>query len=95
MFRTEDDRPRCPHCRTVADDYTPFDTADPVPTEGAVSLCVYCLGLSIFTGEGLDKRKPTEAELIEIMADPQVIKAIRVLEAWPDRPAPLTTPGDV
>lgn len=87
-----DTRPRCPHCNTVADDFTPVDPAAPEPDEGSVSICVYCLGVSIFTGEGLVKRKPTPEELIEVMGDDYVIDAIRRLEMWEDRPGPISGP---
>lgn len=86
MFPAEDTRPRCPYCRSLVDATTPVAGAEQVPTEGSVGICLYCMGVAIFTGDGLHKRKPTREELLDIMADDGVIDALRRLAAWPDRP---------
>ena len=82
---------RCPHCNAPTDDYTPVGRASK-PDAGSVSLCIYCLGIAVYTGEGLLTRKPTREELVDIMADEQVIGAIRAMESWVDRPGPWTSP---
>jgi hypothetical protein len=48
---------------------------DHPPAPGDVSLCIYCEALSIFTGKGLEMRKPTEEESREAEADPDIIRA--------------------
>jgi hypothetical protein len=86
MFPAADTRPRCPYCGEISDGFTRVDGDDEEPTEGAVGICLYCLGVSIYTGVGLHKRKPTREELVEIMADDDVVQAIHRLETWPGRP---------
>ena len=84
-------QPKCPHCGAPNDDFTPVGKAK-MPDADSVSVCLYCLGISIYTGEGLLTRKPTREELVDIMADESVIAAIRQLEAWDDRPGPWPRP---
>jgi hypothetical protein len=46
---------------------------DHPPDAGAASLCVYCEALNIFTGKNLEIRKPTEEEVAQYEADPDII----------------------
>lgn len=55
----------CWHCDRALDAATPVDDDDPVPTPGAISLCLYCGAVGIF-GDELVLRPPTEAELDEM-----------------------------
>lgn len=75
----------CPFCGTRIDAATGL-TGDKVPDEGAVSICAYCTGVSVFTGDGLATRRPTREELVHIMADPVVRDAIAVLSSHPFGP---------
>lgn len=60
-------RSRCPGCGHEVDRAGGMQDAEP-PTPGAISICISCGYLSIFT-EDLALRPPTEAELAEIRAD--------------------------
>lgn len=46
---------------------------DHEPLEGDLALCPSCGAVAIFTGEGYLARRPTPAEVKEILADPDVI----------------------
>lgn len=55
----------CWHCDRPLDAATPIDAGDPVPDEGAVSLCLYCGAVGIF-GDDMRLQPPTEAQLDEL-----------------------------
>lgn len=46
--------------------------SDADPDEGAVSVCVACGMIALFTGVGRETRFPTKDEFHEIIADPLV-----------------------
>lgn len=62
------------------------DPGRPGPEPGDVSLCWYCLGLSVYT-ETEQGRKPTEEEFQEFVTDPDVIKALLAITS-------ARTPGE-
>lgn len=67
----------CPYCRRDNDLVTGVgDARGTTPHEGAVSVCIVCAGVGIFTGEGYEVRPPTAEELREVMADPEIREAI-------------------
>jgi hypothetical protein len=70
----------CPHCGNESDDYTVVRGAQ-APSAGDVSVCLYCSCVSVFTGEGLVKRKPTAEELPVFMADSAVQEALARIDA--------------
>jgi hypothetical protein len=67
----------CPYCSRVNDlhGYTK-GVAD--PSAGDVAICWRCGEISVFTDGplGLAQRKPTSAELEEILADQQIRRAL-------------------
>lgn len=75
----------CPSCGNVLDGATEVHGSDASPPgEGDLSICVYCSALSVFTGIGLDKRKPTKDELRTALSDERVrlvLAAINVANA--------------
>lgn len=80
-----DEQARCWDCGAKNDGYTAGDL-DPanVPSEGAVSICLYCGAFSVFTGEVVLCdceegghpvflfRKPTDDEMLEFEGDPNL-----------------------
>ena len=68
--------PGCVECGERNDDFTAINT-DAKPSEGAISICAYCGHVAMFTGDGLVLRELTTYEHAEVMADPEVIEAVR------------------
>lgn len=83
-------RPRCWQCAQVVDGYTPTGTS-PHPTDGDVSMCVYCGALGTFasTPYGLTIRRPTEAEGRLYDSDDELVEVARAVrralqrQRWP------------
>lgn len=76
----------CPHCERELDAASAMDGGPQRPEAGDLSVCLYCAGVSVFTGEGLIKRLPTKAELAEIDGDSRIAAAQRVVRAtWESR----------
>jgi hypothetical protein len=70
----------CPFCQR----HNQFVTSacdTPAPEAGHVSICWKCTGIAVFADGhgGLALRKPTEAELARIMADPGVRRALATM----------------
>lgn len=61
---------KCPYCLAGND----ASTGDGQPEAGSVSICAYCSLVSVFI-EDLSLRKLTEAENIEVLADPGMKEA--------------------
>lgn len=68
--------PGCVECGNRNDDFTAINN-DTKPHVGAISICVYCGHVAVFTGDGLTLRELTSDERPEVMADPEVIAAVR------------------
>lgn len=62
------------------------------PDVGSASLCVYCEALNIFTGNGLEIRKPTKEEVLEYECDPDLIAARVQVAALRDALIELNNP---
>ena len=75
---------QCPGCEAVLDDFTGV-TPDSLPTEGAVSVCLYCAHVAIFTGDSLKTRSLTLEEMEEIADNPYLRKALSVVNSWRKR----------
>lgn len=75
---------RCPHCGVANDRHTGLEGT--APSEGAVAICWRCKELSIFLADG-SQRKPSHEELVELMRNRRVRKALEHIRADPD---PLT-----
>jgi hypothetical protein len=82
----------CPHCGAPNDGAgNPRDKQDRAPSPGDITICAYCHELSIF-GEGLETRKLTESELVDVQRSPiwphveRVRRALREVK-FPDRRA--------
>lgn len=67
----------CPHCQKDLDAVTGPGT----PRKGDVTVCLYCVGISIATGDDMVLRKPTLEELAELMADPRLRLMVRSVQA--------------
>jgi hypothetical protein len=62
----------CPRCAKQLDDASAADGSDDMPGPGDVSLCLYCGHLSVFTGQGIERREVTNTERSELLAQPEV-----------------------
>lgn len=62
--------PACPHCGRPADGAMGLD--DETPRDGDISICGYCINISIFQANGT-LRVPTDAEAIMIAGDPRMV----------------------
>lgn len=72
----------CPGCAMPNDgQYNPDDPTD-VPTDGDLSICLYCGHLAMFTGQdaSLGLRPITDEEREMAMTDPTVVQVIRYAE---------------
>ncbi|HEY2088562.1 MAG TPA: hypothetical protein VGH54_21405 [Mycobacterium sp.] len=49
------------------------------PRPGEPAVCLSCCGLAIFTGDGLDTRKPTEAEFEQLKQLPEVVSTVALV----------------
>ena len=63
----------CSHCGYENTCASNLDDPSSVPSEGDISLCIKCAGFSVFTGESIKVRKPTEDELREIESDVDMV----------------------
>lgn len=72
--------PRCWSCGSGNDAAVGIGETDPgEPSEGAVSVCAYCGAVSVFTGSGLDLRKPAAWELADMLQDPTIRAAVNAV----------------
>ena len=75
---------QCLRCGVVLDDFAAV-TPDSLPTEGAISVCLYCAHVAIFTGDSLKTRSLTLEEMEEIADNPYLRKALSVVNSWRKR----------
>jgi hypothetical protein len=66
----------CPSCGATLD----AATGEGAPSPGAISVCADCGAVTIFSAD-LTHRLPTDAELIEILADEAVSRQIAEYQA--------------
>jgi hypothetical protein len=88
--------PRCPYCG-VENDAAAALTDVLAPREGDVSICFACTAIGTFTGEGLEVRRATPAEVAAAVAFPLVVQAlalIREREEWAGVVPPASWPSD-
>ena len=79
---------RCPHCGALVDaaGSAPGDKDEGGPEQGSISICLYCARPSIFDSD-LRLHRPTPAQIDEILADPDVRRAIKAVKiAGPRKP---------
>ena len=71
--------PRClnPECNQKLDNFTGVAGAE-LPTEGAAAVCLYCSDIALYTGNGLELRRPTPEELKQLKASPKVALALTI-----------------
>jgi hypothetical protein len=63
---------RCAGCGAPNTGAAPDHGLDVSPKPGHISICFYCGHYSVFD-ENLKLRAPTEAEMLEIISDPEVL----------------------
>jgi len=61
----------CPHCGHKFDRTSYVGDENIRPSPGDVSLCIKCVGISLFTNSAGDMRKATRAEIREMMSAPE------------------------
>ena len=72
----------CPGCEIPNDgQFNPGDPTD-VPTDGDLSICIYCGHLAVFTGQDdtIGLRPITDEERESALTDPTVVEIIRHVE---------------
>ena len=74
----------CERCGAELDAATDPIDETAAPAAGDASVCLYCGNLAVFTGNGLELRRPTEAERAGLYLDPAVAKIYRGLLAVSD-----------
>jgi hypothetical protein len=73
----------CPSCGESATGSKAIDDDTKPPEEGDLNICAYCFEVSLFTGAEGGLRSPTTDERRRLLADPEVIEAVRdVRENW-------------
>ena len=81
----------CPYCGYVTDGALEAQPGTK-PTPGAISLCMACSGLALFS-DTMTLRLPTRAEIIAIRVSPvwqKIWKANLAMESLSHRPKPPT-----
>lgn len=66
------DTVRCPVCERINEGVLEFDGIDSSPRAGDRTVCFWCLSVTVFTGNGLECRRQTEAEEIEALFDRRI-----------------------
>lgn len=66
----------CPCCHKEMD----AATGPAIPKKGDVTVCLYCVGINIVTGDEKVLRKPTDEELAELMGDPHLRTILRSIQ---------------
>lgn len=70
----------CWSCGADNDAATGIGPTDPgLPEAGSVSVCGYCAAVSIFTDTNLGTRRPTADELLDVMSDKTIRKAVAAI----------------
>jgi hypothetical protein len=65
-------------------------TDDEAPHDGAVNLCIVCKGISVYDSNVPTKlRFPTDEELVEINADPEISRVRAAMHAVDKLHGPL------
>ncbi|HEY2088550.1 MAG TPA: hypothetical protein VGH54_21345 [Mycobacterium sp.] len=65
------------HEEAVGEGAEPIANYAPRPGEPAV--CLSCCALTVFTGEGIETRKPTPAELEQLKQIPAVVNTVALV----------------
>jgi DNA-directed RNA polymerase subunit RPC12/RpoP len=68
--------PRCIDCGKLVDGACGLDT-DNLPDVGDFTVCIYCGSIMVFA-EDLTLRRPTAAEMVEIVGDKRILAIQRV-----------------
>jgi len=68
----------CPHCGRLNDCHDEVTDPAAAPKAGDMAICWSCGGVAVFTGSD-GQRKPTEAELADIMANPRIRQALAAI----------------
>ena len=71
----------CLNCRRTVDaaSASPLEPEPRRPHVGDVTVCLYCSHLMIFTGDASWVRDPTDAEMDDIMNDPDVVTLLEAM----------------
>lgn len=86
---------KCLNCGKEMDAAAPV-TGGRAPQEGDMAICFDCGHLQ-FYGVNLVMRNPTDAEIIEVAGDPELIRAMTLVgeyHKWRDRNATQTADGN-
>lgn len=71
--------PECPYCHAHNECFTGMRKGLGAPGKGDVSICLGCSGVALFTGVGIEVRKPTMEEKHVLFCDPSVQNGIRIV----------------
>ncbi len=75
---------RCPHCRGLIEESTGLNLAL-VPSDGDISICARCGGISRFDEGTQRMRRQTKAEEQEARENPEIQAAVRSIRAFKTR----------
>lgn len=70
---------RCLDCAALLDDETVL--TGPVPSDGDVSICLYCGCIAFYAANTERLRRPTAAEETQLAGDPRVLLAVHAAAA--------------
>jgi hypothetical protein len=72
----------CPGCGTRLDAHLSTQPGCAAPAPDDATVCAYCSTVAIYTTTGgqLALRRPTDAELDELLADPEITRAIHAVK---------------
>ena len=75
------DKYACLNCGKEVDaaSESPLEEQPRGPQKGDVTVCLYCSHLMIFTGDAATVRDPTDAEMDDIMSDPDVVTLLEAM----------------
>lgn len=75
----------CPLCSAPQDAASSGDGGAAFPHAGDYSLCISCGGLSIFSGVGVNRRRPTIQEIAAFSSDPARVRIAAELREFAEQ----------
>ena len=70
----------CLNCDRKLDAIDVVEGGTPQPSDGDLAVCMYCSHIHVFDGGKL--RSPTDVEIVEMAADPDLLKVMKFNELY-------------
>jgi hypothetical protein len=80
MTRRTEQASVCLNCGKTLDAVGLVEGGTPPPSDGDLAVCMYCSHIHVFDGGKM--RSPTDAEMVEFAADPDLLKVMKFNELY-------------